>query len=57
MVLKKKTEEYVNKGDVIAMLYTNKQELIQKAEEIFVSALEFSGTKPQNISLIIDKIY
>ena len=57
LVLKKKTGEYVNKGDVIAMLYTNKQELIQKAEEIFVSALEFSGTKPQNISLIIDKIY
>lgn len=54
LVLSKKTGDFVKCGDVIATLYTNNENLIQKAEEIFLSSLEFSDKEPQKTELIID---
>ena len=56
LILSKKTGDYVNKGDVIAWLYTGKENLVSKAEEVFLSALEFSDEKPCSLDLIIDVV-
>ncbi len=56
LVLSKKTGDYVKQGEEIARLYTNKEELLGHAEEIFLSALEFSGEKPKEADLIIQSI-
>ena len=56
LVLSKKTGDFVKCGDVIATLYTNKESSIPKAEEIFLSALEFSDKEPQKTALILDSI-
>lgn len=56
LVLSKKTGDYVNEGDVIATLYTNRGETPEAAEKIFVSALEFSDEKPAPRQLIIDSV-
>lgn len=42
IILKKKTGDSVNAGDVLAVLYTNRKNRIQEAEKLFLSALEFS---------------
>ena len=56
LVLSKKTGYEVKHGDVIATLYTNREETIKQAESIFLSALEFSHEKPDEKTLIIDRI-
>ena len=55
-MLSKKTGDFVKCGDVIATLYTNNESLVPKAEEIFLSALEFSDKEPQKTALILDSI-
>ncbi len=56
LVLSKKTGDAVKSGDVIATLYTNKEKAIRRAEEIFLSALEFSDTEQAKADLIIDRV-
>ena len=56
LVLSKKTGDKVEKGDVIATLYTGREELICRAKEIFLSALEFSEEKPDTIPLVLASI-
>ena len=56
LILSKKTGDEVKLGDVIATLYTNKESSIPKAEEIFLSALEFSDKEPQKTALILESI-
>ncbi len=56
LVLTKKTGDFVKQGEEIARLYTNKQELVGHAEQIFLSALEFSGDVPKLTELIIDRV-
>ena len=56
LILAKKTGDFVRKGDVLARLYTNKKELLSKAEQIYLSALEFSGEEPEKQELIIERI-
>ena len=56
LILSKKTGNAVKCGDVIATLYTNKKETLDRAVGIFTSALEFSERKPETIELIIDKV-
>ena len=46
----------IRKGDVLARLYTNKEETLDRAKEIFLSALEFSEQKPESMGLIIDRV-
>lgn len=54
LVLSKKTGDFVKCGDVIATFYTNNESLVPKAEEIFLSALEFSDNKPNGNPLILE---
>ena len=52
IILNKKTGDLVNKGDVLATLYTNNQDKLCNAEKIFLSAVEFSDEKPNKEPLI-----
>ena len=56
LVISKKTGDFVKKGQVIATLYTNRSETVGAAEQIFLSALEFSDEKPAVQELIIDSV-
>lgn len=56
LVLSKKTGDFVKSGDVVATLYTNDESKISRAEEVFVSALEFSEEKPDEMTLVIDNV-
>lgn len=52
IILKKKTGDYVKKGDIVAELYTNKEEKLSFAEELFLRALSFSEIAPEKKPLI-----
>ena len=52
IVLHKKTGDKVSKGDVLATLYTSRQETLSLAEEQFKSALTLSDTAPEKRALI-----
>lgn len=54
IILNKKTGEKIKKGDVIATLYTNSETTIKSAKEKFLSAIEFSGIKTDEIPLIYE---
>ncbi len=52
IILNKKTGDKVNKGDVIATLYSCNENTFTSSEEKFLSALEFSYTEPINEALV-----
>ena len=52
IVLKIKMGDYVKKGDVIATLYSSKEELFAKAEEILLEAYDIQDKKPIKVSII-----
>lgn len=54
--LYKKTGDAVKNGDVIAEMYTSDKEKFHSAEETFLSAVEYSLTKPKESKLIIGKV-
>ena len=54
IILNKKTGDKIKKGDIITTLYTNSENTIKSAKEKFLSAIEFSGEKPNEISLIYE---
>lgn len=54
IILNKKTGDKIKKGDIIATLYTNSENTIKSAKEKFLSAIEFSGEKPEEIPLIYE---
>ena len=56
IVLKKKTGDNVYLNDTLAVFYTNADGKISEAEEIFLSALEFSPEPPDLKQLIINVI-
>ena len=56
IVLSKKTGDFVNKGEIIATLYTNDEKSLEIAENKFLSALDFSETEPKKIPTIIKKV-
>ena len=49
--------EYAKKGEVIATLYTNKQEKISLAESLILNSTNFSNVKPNQSNVVIDKVY
>ena len=53
IVLRKKTGEYVQSGEALAVLYTSCEEKLAAAEKIFRASLEFSAEKPEGKKLII----
>ena len=56
IVLNKKTGDFVNKGDLIATLYTNNASSLESAEKKFISALSFCETKPEKRNTVIKKV-
>lgn len=54
IILHKKTAEQIKTGDIIATLYTNNENSIKSAKEKFLTAIEFSEKKPQDIPLIYE---
>ncbi len=50
--LNKKYAEYVNKGDTIATVYTNKEGALEEAKALIESAFEYTDKKPEEQSLI-----
>ena len=56
IILIKKTGDMVEKGEVIAKLYTNKENAIPTAEKDFLSAIEITGRKPAKQKLIYEVV-
>ena len=54
IVLNKKSGEKVSTGDVIATLYTSNKNSLKSAKEKFLSAIEYSYKKPEEIPLIYE---
>ena len=52
----KKTSDFVNEGDYLAVLYTNKEEKIEEAKNNYLSSLEFSDEKVENPKLVYEII-
>ena len=57
IIISKKIGEYVNKGDVIATLYTSVEDKLISASKILLSATETREEKPTLNNVIIKKIY
>lgn len=56
IILKKKTGDYVEKGAVLAELYTNLFERLRDAEEVFLSGFTFEKDKPEETPLIYGRV-
>ena len=56
IILNKKTGDFVEKGEVIATLYSNDKASFARAEEIMLAATEISSKKPENEPLIYNTI-
>ena len=56
IILKKKTGDKIAKGDVLAVLYGNKAEKMQPAEEQFLKALKVEGVEPKTENLIYARV-
>ncbi|MGL4606712.1 MAG: pyrimidine-nucleoside phosphorylase [Eubacteriaceae bacterium] len=56
IVLKKKTGDFVKKGDELAVFYTKTKELAYKAEDLFLEALTISENEPEPEKLIYARV-
>lgn len=56
IILVRKTGDRVKKGEVIAKLYTNKENAISVAEEDFLGAIEITDKKPAQQKLIYEVV-
>lgn len=54
--LLKKTGDFLNQGDAIAILYTNKEDSMSQAEELLLNATEWSDVKSTKTPLVIKRI-
>ena len=52
IVIHKKTGDFCKSGDVLATLFTDKENKIPDAEKMYLESLEFSETEPQKQNLI-----
>lgn len=52
IALRKKTGDKVQKGDTLAILYSDRESAFCASEQKFLSALEFSKEKPKDLPLI-----
>lgn len=52
----KKTGQYVNAGEVLAVLYTSKEETFAEAETCYLEGLVFSEKQPEESPLIYERI-
>jgi len=54
--LRKKTGDYVNIGDTLAVFHTSNEALIKGAQERFLSALKISESKHEQTQLVYAKV-
>lgn len=52
VMLQKNTGDMVRAGDEIAVMYSSNKDTLDAAEKMFVSAIEYSDTKPNDMPLI-----
>ena len=52
----KKTSDFANEGETLAILYTNREEKIEEAKQKYIEALEFSDTEVEKPQLIYNII-
>ena len=52
VIIKKKTGEYVKKGETVATLYTNKSDELNTASEKYLKALTVCDVRPSKKPLI-----
>ncbi len=56
IILKKKTGDFVKKGDILAVFYSKNHSFFASAEERFAQALTFTAEKPADKKLILDTV-
>ena len=56
IILIKKTGDKVEKGEVIAKLYTNKENAVPVAEKDFLCSIEITNKKPAEQKLIYEVV-
>ena len=56
IILQKKTGDKVQKGDVLAELFSNDESLFDESEKLLLSAYEFSGAEPKKTPLIYETV-
>ncbi len=56
IVIFKKTGDFVNIGDTLAVIYTNNASCLNSAEKTYKEAITFSDMKPEKKNLVIDII-
>lgn len=56
IVLNKKYGDYVKEGEVIGVLYANKEETFKQAETMLLNAYTFSNEKPEHIPHIYARV-
>lgn len=52
IILNKKTDEMINKGDLLATFYSSKQSKFVEAEKIFKESLEYTENKSMSVPLV-----
>ena len=56
IVLKKKTGDFAEAGDVLAYLHTNIETILPEAEKCFLAAIQIQDGKPEALPLIFERI-
>lgn len=56
IVLKKKTGDKIQKGDVLAILHGNKEEKMEPAKQEFLKALKVEDTQPEKETLVYARV-
>lgn len=56
IVLKKKAGDYVRQGEVLAVLYGNKEEKLEPAKEQFLKALTIGEEKPEEEKMVYARV-
>lgn len=56
MILRKKTGDYVEKGEALAVLYTSREDLFADAEEKYIDSITVSQEKPAAEPLIYARV-
>ncbi len=56
IILCRKTGDWVEKGDVIARVCTNREETLSTAEKDFLESVDFSNEKPEELPLVYEVV-
>ncbi|MBQ9544854.1 MAG: thymidine phosphorylase, partial [Clostridia bacterium] len=56
IVLEKKTGDRVKKGETLCTLYTNRENSVEEAKNVFLAALSFTAEKPEIRPLVLGRV-